>query len=109
MKMSIRRYVTYGGIAAASLVAGAIEGLYDTPCIFKPVLGIVPLASAAINASEAHREEHGSDLGTLEEVEESGFEYVLELGFNAVAGGGLSAICEGVGFGLGKLLSRWSL
>ena len=98
--MNPRRYLAYGGIAAVSLTLGVIEGLYDTPCIFKPMLVVVPLVSASIGAAKEHREEYGPDLGVCSGIEE-GFDHVLTIGFGA----GLSALCEGVGFGLGKLFS----
>ncbi len=103
--MGIKRYVTYVGIAAVSLTVGAIEGVYDTPCIFKTLLGIVPLTSASIGAANEHREEYGPDLGVSSGIGE-GLAHVLTIASGIGAGGGLSALCEAAGFGLGKLLSR---
>ncbi len=102
--MSLRRYLTYGGIAAASLALGAIEGAYNTPCIFKPALVAVPLASASIGAYIEHREAYGSDLGVFYGMEE-GIDHVFTVAAGTGTGVVLSAACEAAGFGLVKLLS----
>jgi hypothetical protein len=105
LKMSLRRYLTYGGIAAASLALGVVEGIYDTPCIFKPVLVAAPLVSASVGVSTETRDEYHSYLSVISGMEK-GFEHVARVIGGAAKGGGLSAICEAAGFGIGKLLSR---
>ncbi len=101
----IKRVVTYLTIAGVSLGAGIVEAIYDTPCLFKPVLGLIPIASAMASANAEYEREYEDGLGVGDGSLEHGFEAAMDLGVGAVKGVGLSALCEGAGYGLAKLFS----
>jgi hypothetical protein len=104
----LRKCLAYGGIAAGSLAIGAYEGISDIPGglpLKVVVFGGIPIVSAYVGASTETTDIFGSDALSVFKGAQKGWRYNLIIGMGAIGGGGLSALCEAVGFGIGKVLS----
>jgi len=103
--------LVYPLVVVTSLAIGAYEAVKDTGGVFRLVQIGVPFLSAYLGARTELEKAYGLGLnfGIVDMVEEKGFNAAFITGVSGVAGGILSCLSQGAGFGFTKgLVSLFS-